>query len=88
KMAEYVKSFHPRLIGLSGTPEEIGAAIKAFRVYARKAPDEKNPEDYTMDHSSVAYLMGPDGKLKSLIGDVTKSDVLARQLREGLAKKG
>jgi protein SCO1/2 len=58
-MADYVSSFDPRIVGLSGTPEEVAAVEKAFRVYARKAPGKDG--DYTMDHSSIVYLMDAKG---------------------------
>ncbi len=88
KMGAYVKSFHPRFVGLTGTPAEVSAAIKAYRVYAKKVPDERNPADYTMDHSSIVYLMGPNGGLVAFSPEITKADVLADQLRKGLAFKG
>lgn len=58
-MADYVSSFDPRIIGLSGTPDQIAAVEKAYRVYARKAPGKDG--DYSMDHSSVIYLMDAKG---------------------------
>src|SRR6516162_9270048 len=42
QLATYVKSFHPRLIGLTGTPSEIAAVAKEYRVYVRKVPDSKS----------------------------------------------
>ena len=59
-MGDYVSSFDPRVVGLSGSPQQIGQAEKAFRVYARKAPGKDG--DYTMDHSSVVYLMDRNGR--------------------------
>lgn len=88
KMGAYVKSFHPRMIGLTGSPADVAAAIKAYRVYAKKVPDDRNPADYTMDHSSVVYLMGPTGELATFAAEITKPDVLAQQLRKGLGVKG
>ena len=88
KMGAYVQSFHPRMVGLTGTPDEVGAAIRAYRVYAKKVPDERNPADYTLDHSSIVYLMGPNGGLVTFSPEITKADVLAQQLRKGLAFKG
>jgi protein SCO1 len=87
KMAAYVKSFHPRLVGLTGPAADVAAAIKAYRVYAKKVPDDRDPASYTMDHSSVAYLMTPTGELGTLIGDLTKPDTVAKQLRNGLQSK-
>lgn len=88
KMGAYVRSFHPRMLGLTGSPEEVGAAIKAYRVYAKKVPDERNGADYTLDHSSIVYLMGPNGNLVTFSSEITKADVLAAQLRRGLASNG
>jgi protein SCO1 len=88
KMAAYVKSFHPRMIGLTGSAADVAAAIKAYRVYAKKVPDDRNPADYTMDHSSVVYLMGPTGELVTFAAEITKPDTLAQQLRKGLGIKG
>jgi protein SCO1 len=88
KLGAYVKSFHPRLLGLTGSADEVAAVLKAYRVYAKKVPGDPNPADYTMDHSSIFYLMGPSGGLVAFSPDSTKVDVLAEQLRKGLAVKG
>lgn len=59
-LKEYTDNFHPRLIGLTGTPEAVAAAAKNYAIYFRKegAP---GATDYLVSHSNVAYLMGPDG---------------------------
>jgi len=69
-MAAYAPSFHPALVALTGTPEEIAAAAKAYRVYYAKVEDEASGT-YLMDHSSFIFLMGPEG------GYVTHFDHLA-----------
>ena len=59
-MQDYVSSFNPAIVGLSGSPQAVQAAEKTFRVFARKG--EKQPDgDYSMDHSSVVYLMNKKG---------------------------
>lgn len=63
-MAAYAPSFHPDLVALTGTPAEIAAAAKAYRVYYAKVEDE-SAGTYLMDHSSFIYLMGPDGKYRT-----------------------
>jgi protein SCO1/2 len=63
RLAAYVKSFHPRLVGLTGSDSDIAAAAKAYRVFYQKVPDEKDPARYTLDHSAIFYLMGKDGAL-------------------------
>lgn len=60
-VGKYAKSFHPRIIGLSGTPEQVAGAVKAYRVYARKQPAGSSAADYNMDHSSFFYLMDASG---------------------------
>lgn len=64
-LANYVSLFHPRLVGLTGTPEQIETVKQTFKVFAAKARG-KDPEDYLMDHSSFIYLMGPDNQLLAL----------------------
>jgi protein SCO1/2 len=59
-MKPYVEAFGPRFIGLTGTPQEVAIATRAYHVYFQKRPQDGGP--YTMDHSSIIYLMGPDGK--------------------------
>jgi protein SCO1 len=60
-LSAYVKAFSPRITGLSGTPEQVAAAAKAYRVYYQKANADRGP-DYTMDHSVFIYLMDGNGK--------------------------
>jgi len=57
-MKTYLSSFDPRIVGLTGTEEEIAAAAKAYKIYYRKVPTDSG--DYTMDHSATLFLM--DGK--------------------------
>jgi protein SCO1 len=59
-LSAYLGNFSPQITGLTGTPEEIAAAAKAYRVYFKKA--DGSPGDYTVDHSVFVYLMGRDGK--------------------------
>lgn len=60
-LADYVKLFHPSIIGLTGTPEQIAAVAKAYRVYYARSQGEPDPTQYLMDHSTFAYLLAPDG---------------------------
>jgi protein SCO1/2 len=59
-MQAYVGSFTDRILPLTGTPEQIAAISKAYRVYARRVPLEGG--DYTMDHSTMVYLMDEEGR--------------------------
>jgi protein SCO1/2 len=83
QMATYVKHFHPRLIGLTGTAEQIAAVAKSYRVYYARAPHQGgDPDAYMMDHSSFFYLMGPDGKFRALFGHATPVEEMAKRIRE------
>jgi protein SCO1 len=58
-MKDYLSNFDPHLRGLTGDQASIDAAIKAYRVYAKKVPLDNG--DYTMDHTALVYLMDKDG---------------------------
>ncbi len=87
KMAQYVSSFHPRLVGLTGTREDVAVAVKAYRVFAKKVPDERDPTSYTMDHSSIAYLMGSDGQFRAFFPELKSPGQLAGEIRKALAQR-
>ena len=84
KMALYVKSFHPRLVGLSGSSEEVAAAAKAYRVYFKKIPDEQTPGSYSVDHSSFLYLMDEKGEYIRHFTYPIDAGVLAAELAKAL----
>jgi len=78
-LEDYVKAFGPSFVGLTGSADEIKAVEKKYRVYAVKKPLEGG--NYGMDHSSVIYLMGPDGKMVSFYDEAVSPDDLAKDLR-------
>jgi protein SCO1/2 len=82
-LKEYMAAFGPRFVGLTGPADAIRAVEKEYRVYARKTPiDPNNPKrGYGMDHSSVIYLMGPDGKFVAYYEEAISPDDLAKDLR-------
>jgi protein SCO1/2 len=85
RVGEYARYFHPSIIGLSGTLDEITQVAKAHFVIFEKVPLEDSEMGYTMDHSSIIYVVGPDGVIKSLIHHGEKPEVIAQTLREALA---
>ncbi len=82
---QYAAAFGPRMIGLTGTEEQIGAVARAFRVYYRENRTGTGPNDYSMDHSSILYLMGPDGRFIAPIRAEQTPDAIAAVLRQRLS---
>jgi len=79
-LADYMKAFGPRFVGLTGSDADIKAVEKEYRVYAAKRPLENG--SYGMDHSSVMYLMGPNGKMVSFYDEAISPDDLAKDLKQ------
>jgi len=78
----YVPLFDKRLVGLTGTPQQIAAIAKAYKVYYAK--DDKpgvDAKSYGMNHSSFVYLMDPKGKFITVFSSDTDSDKMAAQIR-------
>jgi protein SCO1/2 len=80
KVSDYVKNFDPRIVGLTGTAEEIAAVAKAYKVFYEKAPNEHEPAAYGMNHTSIIYLMGPDGSYVAHFTPTTSVDAMAEKL--------
>jgi protein SCO1/2 len=75
---QYAAAFSPRLLGLTGTPAEIATVAKEYHVYYAEHRTGPGPNDYSMDHSSILYLMGPDGKFIAPIrADGTSAEMAA-----------
>lgn len=81
KLRDYVGFFSPRLVALTGSPEQVAAAAKAYRVYFTKAPGP-TPENYLIDHSSITYLMGPDGMFVQHFSHNATPEDMAKRLGE------
>lgn len=80
----YVTNFHPRMVGLTGTPEQVAETARRFRVYYAKVTRPEMSE-YLMDHSSFIYLIGPDGRVRSLLRPQTTPEDIAAAIRGQLA---
>ena len=84
-MSQYTAAFTPRLEGLTGTQAQIATVAKEYRVYYAPHRTGPNPDDYTMDHSSVLYVMGPDGGFLGVIRADERPDAMARDLSKFMA---
>jgi len=83
QMKLYADNFHPRLLALTGTPEQIAAAARAYRVYYEKSKSTTG-NDYLMDHSSYIYLMGRDGRYVSHFPPGTTAQQIAAAIEKRL----
>lgn len=85
---EYVKEFHPRFVGLTGTPQQVEAAAKAYRVYTSRPVQQElsddDDHDYLVDHSVFAYLMGPDGSFVDYFGQNSEAETIAEKTERRL----
>lgn len=80
-LGEYVKAFDPRFVGLTGTPEQLGATAKSFKAYYGKSKGASG-DQYTMDHSSSFYLFDKKGESRVLVrGDASPEDI-AKDIRQ------
>jgi protein SCO1/2 len=86
-LAEYVKLFDDRLVGLTGTAEQVAAAARAYRVYYARAKS-KDSSAYLMDHSAFVYLIGPDGGFRALFRQGVTTQDLADALKSRMSAGG
>ena len=82
-MQDYASSFGSSIIGLSGSPQAIGAVEKAYRVYARKGQAQSDGS-YAMDHSSIVYLMSKAGGFVEALNLDRPPEETARELEKYL----
>lgn len=77
-VGQWTAAFGPRLLGLTGTPDQVRVAADAFVAYYKKG--EETPGGYLMDHSRIAYLMDPDGKPIAMLPVDKGPDAVAAEL--------
>jgi protein SCO1 len=82
-LKSYVTSFDAPILALTGTPEEIAQAAKNYRVYYAKHPEAGG--DYSMDHSSVIYVMDPQGRFTASFTHESSPEEIAERLKKLLS---
>ena len=83
-VADYVKNFGDKIVGLTGSPEQVAAAAKAYRASYAKFKDDKFGSDYSIDHSTLVYFMGPDGEYITHFPFGTSADKMSEGMRRYL----
>ncbi|XP_062930704.1 protein SCO2 homolog, mitochondrial [Cynocephalus volans] len=83
-MARYVQDFHPRLLGLTGSPEQIAQVSRSYRVYYSAGPKDED-QDYIVDHSIAIYLLNPDGLFTDYYGRSRSAEQIVNSVRQHMA---
>lgn len=83
-VGEFVSAFHPDLVGLTGTREEVDQAIAAYRIYAAKGSGTSET-DYLMDHSANIYLMDETGEPITFFGRDMGPEAIAQEIRHWMS---
>lgn len=81
-LKDYLASFDPRIVGLSGAHEALDSMLREYRIYAKKAPGDG--DDYSVDHTSVVYLMDKNGRFVSSFNVARRPANAARELERYL----
>ena len=82
-MKQYVSMFDPRIVGLTGTKDQVKAAQEAYKVYAEKFNDPALTE-YTMNHSAYTFFLAPDGELIDLFTTGDTPSQMVKTMLESL----
>ena len=80
QLADYLSYFHPKISGLTGSPEQIAQVKKAFRVYSVRRDAAEDPQNYNVDHSSFFYLMDGKGRYLAHFDHALEAEVLAQKI--------
>jgi protein SCO1/2 len=86
-MKDYVALFNPKIVGLTGTQDQLKQIEDEFKVYAvRQDISSGETKSYVMNHSSFTYFLGPDDKLLLIFRNEDPADVLADHIRKVVKK--
>ncbi len=80
-MKEYVAQFHPKIIGLTGTKDQIDATKKSYRIYSKKVENGVTTE-YMVDHSSFLYFMDQDNNLIALYSTKDSASKIIEEIKK------
>ena len=79
-LKSYVESFDAPITALTGSPDEVAQAAKAYRVYYAKHP--RPDGGYDMDHSAVIYIMDPQGRFTATLSPDATADAMSERLQK------
>ncbi|NXI22654.1 SCO2 protein, partial [Sterrhoptilus dennistouni] len=79
-LGRYLRDFHPRFLGLTGSPGQVREVAARFRVYVSAGPPDSDG-DYVVDHSVITFLLDPDGMFRDCYGSARTAEEVARSVR-------
>jgi protein SCO1/2 len=82
-LKNYVQSFDASIVALTGSPDQVAQAAKAYRVFYAKHP--RSDGGYEMDHSAVIYVMDPQGRFTATFTPDTPASAMAERLQKLLS---
>lgn len=85
ELAEFIPNFHPEILGLSGTPDQIDRAAQILNIYHQRMEDSQAVDGYAMSHSSQLFLFDTEGQYVSSWNYGTPADEIISDLRGKLA---
>jgi protein SCO1/2 len=83
RLKEYAAAFHPRIVALTGTPQQVADAAKAYAIYYSKMPADNG--EYQVDHMRIIFLMDPDGKPIAMLPHDKDAKAIAAELERWVA---
>ena len=83
---EYVKEFHPKLLGLTGGVQACKDAARQYRVYYHRTGDDA--KDYLVDHSIIMYLVDPAGEFVTFYGKNVEAPAMAQAILDQIKRLG
>ena len=89
KLKQYLTSFDPTIVGLRGSPEQIQAVAKDFRVFYKKVDTKdsaKDPMAYTIDHTTFTYVFDGQGKLRLVVPHDLAADKIAADFKNLISR--
>lgn len=84
RLKEYAEFFHPSLVGVTGTPENLAEIAKRYGVFYARQKVETAGGGYVVDHSADTYVVGPNGQLVGKIAHATPPDRVVAEIRKHL----
>ena len=86
RLKEYAEFFHPAIVGVTGSPEELAGIARRYGVFYARQSVETAGGGYVVDHTSDTYVVGVDGKLDGKIAHATAPEQVAAEIRKRLTK--